>query len=1693
MPDSNSSRPERTLVAALFVAALIALGVYWMWPLNRRAVVPQAAPGAGNPAGGVVAEGAEGSEEADDADAPTTLPVTATAAPQIPFADVTSALGIDFVQRGGAVGDKMLPESGGAGCALFDYDGDGDLDLLLLSGKSWPWDDPVANEPTSTIALYRNDGATFADVTAEAGLMADFYAQGPAIGDVDGDGDDDLFITAVGQNRFYRNDGGTFVDATADSRLGGKAEDWTTSAGFFDYDRDGDLDLFVCNYLRWTREIDQRAGLRVPGTGLSYAHPSNFDGVHNYLYRNDGGRFTDVSAAAGIQLTDAATGKPLAKSLAVTFVDFDRDGWLDIAVANDTVRHLLYHNQGDGTFHEMGEERGVAFNAAGATTSGMGVDAAWIFNDDRLAIAVSNFAAEMSEFYLQQPGTPVAFADEAVQVGLGGPTRDVLTFGLLMDDFDLDGRVDLVHANGHLEETIHEVMPAQTYEQPAQLFWNAGALGEPNFVELSADRVRDLAKPIVGRALASGDLDGDGDLDMAFTQVGGVPLVVRNEQSLGHNWLRVKLEGPAGNPHGIGAIVELKAGGVTQRRAMMPTRSYLAYSEPVITFGLGDTATIESLMVTWPDGNEQPAPPPAVNQTVTITQQASSFASVANRAKAQLENGQFEAAIETLRLATSLEPESLPMRRNLVRAYLMSNLPAEALAELDLLDAAADESGAGAAYLRGLAELRQTDYAAAAEHMQRAVELDPDEATLRFQWALALLGLNQVDQARAQFEKAVELEPLHGAAQYQLATLARKVGNQDAFGRYMRDYLRIRDLRGASSSTALEACRYTEAEPPELASEAPAEPPAPAVFTPRDSVIGGAEDLNVAALGVTALTDEDRYRIAAVAETGELITAEFDAGGELRQVGRSGVRIGEVGGAAKMLIANALVDANEGGDVRRDIAEIAIVTPQRTWLVRPRGDGEFDDLSQSSGLAAASGVSGEWVDVEHDGDVDLCLAGANGLHIWRNNGDGTFVDATADYGITDAASAATDVAAADFDGGNLGVDLLVATADGVRFYRNESAGKFVLESETTASWPAAERLLVDDFTNDGLPDALLLAADAATLAVTRGDGPERLPLQIGTVDAASTIDVDNDGWLDVVISGAAGSALLHNAAGKLAVAAEPPALSEAAAARKLHDLDADADGDVDLLVVNDDGQLSLASNETPKSGDLLKLTVNSFVGHPSSIGVRVQVRAADHVVTRWTHRELPIEIGMGEHKEADSIQTLWPNGIAKNEIGLRLAGAPVRISVVEFIRTDSCPFLYAQQDGQWRFQNDLLGTAPLNVVLARGVMMPADPDEAVVLGPAEDFAAGGAAATLRITSELREVIYVDQVQLIAVDHPADTTVFSRERVGVPVAGPQFVLGRDPIALKASSSSDGVDRTAALLAPDGDFAPPGRVVPPPVVGFTDPLAIELDFGDLADEGDLLLALTGWFRFGNSSANIASSQRGDLQAIWPRLEARGADGQWHVVEEMVGIPAGNTKTIVCDLGGKLPAGADRLRLTTSFEVRWDHMALYHVVGDAQPRVTVAAPAAADLQWHGFAELRPTHPDRPQTPNLARMTNQPRWLNTVAGWCTRYGDVAPLVSAADARMAIMNSGDGLTFNFPANALPAERPGETRTLAIYTRGWIKAADPNSEPDLTVTPFPGSNAPLDENQPADDWQLQYNTRWTPAAAGPPASLSSVP
>ncbi|HQX50798.1 MAG TPA: CRTAC1 family protein [Planctomycetaceae bacterium] len=561
---------------------------------------------------------------------PTVLPdkraIPTMVIPDIPFTDITEAAGIDFVHENGAEGEKLLPETMGGGGAFLDFDNDGDQDLLCINSTVWPWaKEKPATPPTS--ALYANDGiGKFTNVTADSGLDIEMYGNGVACGDFDNDGDVDIFVTCVGPNHLFRNEGGgKFLDITLEAGVAGDEKAWGTSCGFFDYDVDGDLDLFVCNYIEWSREIDASMEFTLDGTLRAYGRPTDFKGAFPYLYRNDGsGKFTDVSEQAGVQIRASDTGVPLSKSLGVTFPDVNGDGLLDIIVANDTVQNLLLLNQPGGTFVESAATAGVAFDNSGGARGAMGIDAACFRNTDAIAIAIANFATEMTALYVcQTPGaeTPL-FRDEAVSNGLGPLTRTDLKFGVFFLDVDLDGRMDLFENNGHLEEDINLIQVSQHYEQSPHLLWNCGPEADDEFVMLTEEKTSpDFMKRMVGRGASMADIDGDGDLDLALFSSGGHPRLLRNDQHTGNHWLRVHLTGTTCNKDAIGAQVDLTLpNGTVLTRTVMPTRSYQSQVELPVTFGLGQHDSFQSLKLHWPGGQTQELPAGAANRLIEATQ-----------------------------------------------------------------------------------------------------------------------------------------------------------------------------------------------------------------------------------------------------------------------------------------------------------------------------------------------------------------------------------------------------------------------------------------------------------------------------------------------------------------------------------------------------------------------------------------------------------------------------------------------------------------------------------------------------------------------------------------------------------------------------------------------------------------------------------------------------------------------------------------------------------------------------------------------------------------------------------------------------------------------------------------------------------------------------------------------------------------
>ena len=523
------------------------------------------------------------------------------------FDEKAHALGIDFVHVSGARGQKWMPETMGGGVAVLDYDGDGRPDLLFVSGAWWPGD-PRAAAQKSSLALYRHEGngpdglPRFRDVTREAGLRRTFQGMGAAVGDYDNDGRPDVYVTAVGGNFLFHNTGGRFEEVSV--KAGVRDSGWGTSAVWLDSDGDGLLDLFVCRYVDWSPKTDLFCTL--DGRTKSYCTPERYPGASSHLYRNLGnGRFEDVTRKAGLWNQNQ-------KALGAAAWDFNGDGKPDLFVANDTAPNNLYRNRGDGTFEDVAVEAGVAVDEAGRSRGSMGVAWGDTRNGKGATLAVGNFSNELKSLYWTETGD--VFLDESPRSGVGSSSLLSLTFGLFFFDADLDGRLDLFLANGHVEPSVQEVQKTVTYRQAPVLYRN---LGDNRFAAATGG---DLAAPIVGRGAVYADLDGDGDLDIVVVENGGPARVYLNRLDRPDQSVRLRLVGAErSNRDAVGARVTARIGSRSLTCQVNGGESYLSAPEKTLTFGLGGASRIDSLEIRWPDGRRESlgAIAGGTNRTVT--------------------------------------------------------------------------------------------------------------------------------------------------------------------------------------------------------------------------------------------------------------------------------------------------------------------------------------------------------------------------------------------------------------------------------------------------------------------------------------------------------------------------------------------------------------------------------------------------------------------------------------------------------------------------------------------------------------------------------------------------------------------------------------------------------------------------------------------------------------------------------------------------------------------------------------------------------------------------------------------------------------------------------------------------------------------------------------------------------------------
>jgi Tfp pilus assembly protein PilF len=1058
--------------------------------------------------------------------------------------------------------------------------------------------------------------------------------------------------------------------------------------------------------------------------------------------------------------------------------------------------------------------------------------------------------------------------------------------------------------------------------------------------------------------------------------------------------------------------------------------------------------------------------------------QEDEFARLMNTGKNYLDQNQADRAIECFRQATALGPARTDAHINLANALLLAGQAEDALRSAHtVLDF--DRNSAAAAYVAGCAHLRLRQPEDALRQLQSSHDLDPTVAAVSYQIGRAQQELSHFEDAIAAFQETVRIEPDHPVAHYALSQVLVRAGNTADAQKALDEHNRVRAKGTAAPATpeAFERCKHTQARAPQKALK-PDPQGVPVTFADATAAAFGSDAARYhAPIAVLDYNRDDRN---------SLVAAE----------GTNGFRLlGNNQGAFRPV--GAVLPANPGGRYRQILVgdlnndrfeDLAVLGETASHIYRFATNGAARDVTAAAGLKSLVATDGALVDLDFTGKLDLLavLPGGKGLRVLRNLGNMYFKDITATSGVPDNVTTARQIAIDDWNNDDL-MDVFVTQTTQLPIFLQKLRGGPLVPTNLPPGKLEGTAIALGDLNGDSRTDLVLGAPDHLDLLLGGLNQFIHLPIAIPGLTRIRILDYDNDGWLDLLAAGDRLTLLRNLGDGKFDDVSARTGLSQLppGAIDDLAIADFDQDGDTDLVLAIAGQGLRLLRNDGGNANHQLKLRLIGNRSNATGLGIRVELTAGSFRVNR-TVQGLPVEIGVGKNDKLDSLTARWFD-LAFNQIDLKPdphAALPVFEPVLP---TGSCPYLYAWDGQRFRFVTDILGSAPLGLRITDTLFAEADPSEYVWLGDDHAFPPRDNAYSIRITEELREVLYLDTAELVVVDHPADTEVHTTDkfRPGRPFPpGELWTLGhRHP--LRQATRLDGSDVTAALDQIDGNKVSPTRLRIPQLRGLAEPHGVVLDFGPLDTNRPLVLALTGWLRFGGGMANVAASHNPDLPFPFPQLEAETTSGQWQTVPITVGAPAGKTKTILVNLAGLLPAGTHRLRLTTAFEIHWDRIALFERLDGSNTRIARLKPDRSDLHWRGFSAFSDLPWTEPLTPDYDRVSPNPPWTITPTGWCTRYGPVNELIDREDNALALLNGGDELTLDFAANRVPQKPPGLRRDFFLFTVGWDKDADFHVELGWQVGPIPwhgltdqAYGRELRPAFPSDPLQQRYTTRW---------------
>ncbi len=1002
--------------------------------------------------------------------------------------------------------------------------------------------------------------------------------------------------------------------------------------------------------------------------------------------------------------------------------------------------------------------------------------------------------------------------------------------------------------------------------------------------------------------------------------------------------------------------------------------------------------------------------------------------------------GEFEKAL-------ALVPDSARERVNYGLALLRAGQLEKGIAELEKAQGQ-DPSIPHTWFNLGITFKRESRYDEAIAQLEGMVRLVPDEAITHYNLGVLYKLQGDGEKSLHHLQRSAELDPSLAGPHFQLATAYRQAKRPEDSKREMTIFreLKKRDADAAVPED-LEWSFYSEIyETIDPAAAVDAEPGAELKFESR--VV--AEGLDAASAGL-AVTD-----------------ADGDGRPDLLMWSGNGVRLlvgGETETAAGLAELRGVI-ALVPGDIDNDgLADLCAVTRSGVHLFSNTG-GSFQHHSQVSKTVYHKAL---WLDYDHDYDVDLFLLGDTAT-LWRNQGETGFADRTEDFPFVDGT--AVDATRIDVVADTQGMDLAVVYEGRPSvLYRDRLGGKY---EATPFELPAGvDRIAAHDADHDSWTDLTVAGDGIATLLVNDHHGSfERQPISEGGAPLAWA-DFENRGVAELT---AGGKLFRNRGLGRLDAASDPEGWPDAGAAVAVADFD--ADGSVDLAALGADGKLRLARNRTASDNRWLGIQLTGVKNLALAPGAEVEVKAGVRYQKK-IYRGTPLHFGLGGAEQVDTVRITWPNGLIQNEAqqeagGMRNYEEAQRLS-------GSCPMIYTWNGEEFEFITDVLGVAPLGASAGDGEYFPVDHDEIVQIA-GESLVEVDGHYEIRVVEELREVAFIDEIRLIAVDHPSSVDIFTNDKFKGPPF-PEFRLFgvRERAYPRMARDHHGTDVRDELLARDQRYP---DAFDRDYAGVAELHHLELDFGAGAVGDEAILVLSGWVDWADGSTFLGSAQGGG-GLVMPYLQVKDSAGEWQTVDEDMGIPAGKPKTIVVDMSGKWLSASREIRIVTNLCVYWDEIFLSPDVGEPQVRLSDLH-SEAELRFAGFSEVI-IHPQRKQPERFvyARRRSQAMW-NPTPGLYTRYGDVSPLLESIDDRLVLMGSGDELRLIFDAGALPPIPEGWRRDFLLFFDGWAKDGDANTAHSQTVGPLPFHGMPqypyeAPHHYPDDEthnlYREHYNTR----------------